>query len=128
MGLPYEPETLDAIKSRFKGALKPFYAVPGTSESENRKDRPGWKRQHVFDFEHGIRMIASHDYGHGNQHDRLLHLSFSLGPTSQPSSYWKKFFKPRVQELLFIFAGTQKQVGGEKLTKRAVHFWFEPLL
>ena len=49
--LPFEPESLDSLKARYQAAVEPVLEV-------NVGASPGSKRQHVFDFEFGLRVIV----------------------------------------------------------------------
>jgi len=54
--IPFEPDpTLDEAKARFDLAVLAGPYVAGESP------RPGEQRQHVFDFEEGLRLIVSRD-------------------------------------------------------------------
>ena len=77
MPLPWEPESLESIKARFAAALTPDVEFIKVIRGE--QPYPGTQRQHVFDFESGIRLIASTDLGTGNSH-HLVHLSFGVSP------------------------------------------------
>jgi hypothetical protein len=71
--LPFIPETLEELQRRFKAAIaKPVNAVYASAHPE---ESPGKKREHVFDFVDGIRLIVSRDYA-GN--DEVLHVSASV--------------------------------------------------
>lgn len=78
--LPFEPEKLEAIRARLPQALSVVYNYD-IVQSGGRA--PGEQRQHVFDFEDGIRCILSID--EGEQTVRHLHLSFSLRDYHQMS-------------------------------------------
>lgn len=73
--LPFEPESLESMRLRLLAAISCVYDA---DEIEKHNGiRPGEQRQHVFDFENGIRCICSLDrYPDGVV---LLHMSFSTG-------------------------------------------------
>lgn len=71
--IPFEPEKLEVLRARLPQALSVVYDY---EIIELGGQRPGEQRQHVFDFEDGIRCILSID--EGQQTPRHLHLSYSL--------------------------------------------------
>lgn len=72
--LTFEPETIEQLKSRFLKALETSWSVKrAIKDSDNT---PGKKREHVFDFEDGIRIIISRDRFEGIQ---VIHFSASFG-------------------------------------------------
>src|SRR6516165_10248434 len=114
--LPEQVETFEAIRSRFPKALRRIWSCDEI-ETNPKAERPGFLREHVFDFEDGVRMIASTDVG---SKDPLIHLSFSVSKRGL-KKYGPKHFQPRIQEILFVLMGTHAQFGREVLTETAVH-------
>lgn len=78
IALQFVAEPTDRLVARFKDALTPVYTA---DDIEQKKvTRPGQQRKHVFDFEDGIRCIASHEIHDGQT--VVLHMSFSLAANS----------------------------------------------
>lgn len=55
--LPYAPETLATMRARYAEAVAPVFNIMHTKEIQS----PGYKRAHVFDFHHGMRLTVSID-------------------------------------------------------------------
>jgi|SRR5688572_4008147 len=53
--LDFNPEPLESLKARFPKAIDTIWGKIKT------EDRPGMYREHVFDFEDGLRMIISRE-------------------------------------------------------------------
>lgn len=118
--LPNEPESLDSMKARLDAALSVVYDA---AEIEaGRGKRPGELRQHVFDFEDGIRCIASLDRqinGHV-----YLHMSFS---TIDWHGLSLPGFFARVEQIPTDFWPDQILLPMQQfMTERAVHVIFDP--
>lgn len=74
MGLPFEPEPIEALKRRLHEA---FVRVWSVENVEGGGDRPGLHRENVFDTPQGIRLIVSKDTS--EQFDGMvLHVSGSI--------------------------------------------------
>jgi len=71
--MPNQPEALDVMRARLPLALSVVYKAEEIEAG--RGTRPGELRQHVFDFEDGIRCIVSLDR-QPNSHV-YLHMSFT---------------------------------------------------
>jgi hypothetical protein len=56
--LPFEPEPLESLQARFPKALERIWVVPSNGDMP---DRPGMHREHLFDFESGLRLLISID-------------------------------------------------------------------
>jgi hypothetical protein len=69
--LPFQPETLEALRARLPQAV---------AKVQQLDARVGMLRQHVFDFQDGVRCIISVDGIEKNAPS--LHLSFSMTPGS----------------------------------------------
>ena len=82
-GLPFEPETEEAMRARFEAALTPRYNV----FTATGKDAPSKKRQHVFDFPDLVRMVVSVDRD-PNRGRTFLHASFSTGAEVNDMRLW----------------------------------------
>ena len=61
MTLPFEPEIDEMLQNRFEKALERVYDVETMMNGGLNEDRPGVKREHVFDFQDGVRLIISKD-------------------------------------------------------------------
>jgi hypothetical protein len=70
--IPFIPETMSANRARFAAALEPLYII---TDYQPPSPRPGEQRRHVFDFEDGMRIIASRDTIIGRH---FLHASASM--------------------------------------------------
>lgn len=115
--MPFQPEPLNALKARYAKALAPVFNFMDTQI----KPAPGMKREHVFDFENGLRMIASREY-HG-QGKTYLHLSFGVVPEKQ--SEWNAIRHHAVSyDTAWEFLGDIRPPDEEYSTKRAIHFFF----
>ena len=71
--LPFEPETEEELRARYLAAMTRVYDVTGFFEMP--ADRPGLHREHVFDFEDGLRLIISREK---RDKDVYLHWSASM--------------------------------------------------
>jgi hypothetical protein len=70
--LPFEPESEFLLKQRYKDAVEPVYSL---DEMEG-PNRPSLRRQHVFDFQDGLRLIITRErYPEGQV---VLHWSASI--------------------------------------------------
>ena len=103
--LPFKPETIEALKVRYPAALERVFDVRELTGPVD--DRPGLKREHVFDFEDGLRLIVSRE-----MHDRglCLHLSASMaGPTGQAISEegMKEFAAFVMRHILLLWNATK---------------------
>ena len=116
--LPEQIETLESAKARFRKALEKCWNLRAIAKNP-KGDRPGIHREHVFDFETGIRMIASHEHDHGK---KFFHVSFSCNERVQSAGR----FRFLVDELLFSFFGPYKQMMQPRASKNAIHFWYLP--
>ena len=74
MGLPVKIETVEEMKARFKAAFDTIFE--GEDVAAGVADYPGESRTHVFDFEDGLRMIASKDRVAGKIYFHLSGSSF----------------------------------------------------
>lgn len=116
--LPFQPETIEQIKARWSLALVGVYDQQLCANGD--QIAPGAQRRHVFDFEDGLRVVASVDrivHGRaGGRHSDELHLSFGM---YRPIGN----FMERAQEVISMFVN-QRPLTMFK-TDRATHFWFE---
>ena len=72
--IPFIPEPLAALQQRFLAALEVICDIQRIESGST--PRPGTQRQHVFDWEDGVRMIISRDQLE-NRHV-VVHLSASV--------------------------------------------------
>ena len=73
MALTWQPEKSEQLKERFNKVISRVFDIEKMMNGEGQ--RPGELRDHVFDFEDGIRLIASMDKVDGHI---FLHVSGSL--------------------------------------------------
>jgi len=80
--LPYQPETDVSLIQRFPKAIEKVW-----QEDEFLREglfRPGALREHVFDFEDGLRVIVSHEeHGEERNRERFVHFSASIMPDTK---------------------------------------------
>lgn len=74
--LPFEAQSVDQMRARWNESKKYFYVYETIA---NGGIRPGEVRANVFDFEGGLRVIASVEK---KDDKRYLHLSASFGPNT----------------------------------------------
>lgn len=80
--LDFIPQSTEELKKRFPEALKAAYDAKKVAAQ--KLERPGEKREHVFDFEDGVRIVISRDFAEGVEY---IHFSGSVdnelykGPT-----------------------------------------------
>ena len=75
MALPHVAESLEKLKARYSDAILITW-LP----SETMVDRPGLHREHVFDFDQGIRLIISKEIIKQYGNKEYLHFSASADP------------------------------------------------
>jgi hypothetical protein len=92
--LPVILESVDAARARFPVAVVHVWDVQTVTEDMPIGDRPGKRREHVFDVEddpeHALRLILSRDVG--EFYDRpaeLFHASASIIRGTAPSRAWR---------------------------------------
>lgn len=61
MDLPFEPQPLETLKQRVPQAFERVWN-PVANKDKESGDRPIERREHVFDFEDGVRMVVSVDF------------------------------------------------------------------
>lgn len=117
--LPFEPETEDQVLQRFPQALFPFVAMGEVLAGQ--LPRPGAQRRHVFDFQDGMRMIASTDYDRTHCY---VHLSFSSYVVVKDEAEYRQFVA-RMQERVRWLAGNQGiSPAATEVTAAAFHLYF----
>ena len=117
--LPNQPEKLDSMRARLPLALSVVYKAEEIEAG--RGTRPGELRQHVFDFEDGIRCIVSLDR-QPNSHV-YLHMSFST--IAWEGQSLPAFFA-RVEQIPVDFWPDQILLPVQQfMTPRAVHVIFD---
>lgn len=132
--IPVKPEPLAALKARFPKAIeKPFDCVAISEAMMDGIERgkpmtPGQHAECVFDFENGVRMIASLDICPMEVGDKVvrgpaaLHLSFSCRPDSFKDA---EAFVKHTSELVQEFVPGKKRIC-EQWTPCARHLYFQP--
>jgi len=124
---PYFAENLDAMRARLPAALSRTYDA--LEIEAGRLIRPGEQRQHVFDFEDGIRCIVSLDVYPEDSASTLparrvlLHMSFS-------SQLWIKLnideFFARTEAIPTEFwPDTMLVLVNRFMTEQALHLIFD---
>lgn len=123
--LPYEPEPFDQLQDRFHLALTPIYSVQTLLKEMklNPKSRPGMQRKHVFDFEDGLRVIASveaDDRVPALQREPYLHVSFSSHSRMHDATV------PMLHErTMQLSRGRLPEPSIEVTPKKVVHFFYD---
>ena len=74
--LPFEPESIESLKARYPEAMKDTYDPNDIKDDPTQS--PGKQRKHVFDFEDGLRLIASRDQMKESELDPITHYSVSV--------------------------------------------------
>jgi hypothetical protein len=85
MGLPFEPESIEQLKSRFPEALKKTWVC-----HPDMQDRPTLHRTHVFDFESGMRLGISKDLL-STDRNPIIHVSVSIDTPDTSKFGWQTF-------------------------------------
>jgi len=78
MGFHFSPEPVEKLKEKIPLALSKIWIA-----DEDLEDRPGLHREHVFDFENGLRLIISKDKFPGYI-SALIHVSGSYPQKHNP--------------------------------------------
>ena len=127
--LPYQPEPLEKLQARFADALTPIYTVQQLMQDMKRDPlaRPGMRHKHVFDFEDGLRLIASVE-----RDDRVsalltapyLHVSFSTHsqknwPSAAHVTAWLQ------ERTVMLSRGRLPPPKIEQTPRGIVHFFYE---
>lgn len=118
--LPNQPEKLEVMRTRLPQALSVVYDA---AEIEaGRGQRPGELRQHVFDFEDGIRCTVSLD----RQTDGHVYLHLSFGAADW-TCLSLPLFLGRVEQIAVDFwPDTILLAVQQFMTPRAVHVIYDP--
>jgi hypothetical protein len=91
MTLPFQPESQERITARWRAAFSPIYDL--RCSAPELKVRPGLLRRHVFDFDNGMRLIASRELLDEGIFDHVS-LSGPAGPvTLSAQAFAKNGFK-----------------------------------
>jgi hypothetical protein len=69
--LPFEPETIERLRARYPKAIKSIWHADEVTTNHH----PGGHREHVFDFESGLRLLISRDIL--ADEEPLIHISAS---------------------------------------------------
>ncbi len=124
MIVPFEPEPIEEACERFPVALETTYEAW-------RSDLPGWnrpgqKRENIFDFEDGLRLMVSRDVLHAGG-EPVIHVSASLHEEEAVESGWdrlsKKRFERGVRQRLETLTGGRVRVGSMWLTCGGIPHW-----
>ena len=72
MPLSFRPEDIGKLTERFPKALEKIWVA-----KNNMQDRPGLHREHLFDFNTGLRLLISKDVLDGGKSGPEIHVSAS---------------------------------------------------
>lgn len=118
--LPYEPESLEQMKARFREAFGPRYI--NEEIMAGRGIPPSKLRAHVFDFPDSMRMIVSVDVTAGHE---LVHFSFSQAkPVTSEREY--RLFWARMHDRVTALVGREVAPVETGTTTKVVHLFFRP--
>lgn len=126
--LPFQAEPLDKLQARFHLALAPIYDARQLLKEikKNPLDRPGLKRKHVFDFDNGIRLIASverDDRPEATDRRPYLHVSFS---EASKERVIKTNVRQQLHELTMMLSrGRLNNPQVHQTGKGIVHFFYD---
>jgi hypothetical protein len=118
--LPNQPEKLEDMRKRLPAALSCVYNAEDIERGVGQ--RPGEKRQHVFDFEDGIRCIASLD----RQPDGHIYLHMSFSTIDWHGQSLPAFFARVEQIPVDFWPDTILLAVQQFMTPRAVHVIYDP--
>jgi len=118
--LPNQPEKLEVMLKRLPAALSCVYNAQDIERGLGQ--RPGEKRQHVFDFEDGIRCIASLD----RQTDGRVYLHMSFSTVDWNGLSLPGFFARVEQIPVDFWPDTILLPVQQFMTPRAVHVIYDP--
>jgi hypothetical protein len=85
MGFHFSPQPTDKLKEKIPLALSKIWIADG-----DLTDRPGLHREHVFDFDNGLRLIISKDKFPGYT-SALIHVSGSYPGKHNPVTAHKVY-------------------------------------
>jgi hypothetical protein len=85
--IEFNPEPTEALRNRFTVAIKEVYNITASIEVE--QDRSGAKKENIFDFEQGVRLIVSRERF---EEKEMIHFS---------ASYDSKYYKGTADRTLF---------------------------
>jgi hypothetical protein len=121
--LPFEPESGVLLAKRYPAAVERVYDLHEMWD----KRRPGLNRQHVFDFEDGLRLIVSRE-----RHDSdevMLHWSASIDeghlqrPPFQDVQDFTNFVMEHMSTLWDEPGGKQGNVHVKSSAEGIIHFF-----
>ncbi len=125
--LPFAPEPVETLRLRFPAALAREISIPEMERAVTGAEVPATlTRLHTFDFDSGIRMIASLD--NLLPLGKFVHLSFGI--CESYAHLWKGAiapcgrFEPFCHELARTFAGQTQPPYYRNLSSRAYHLYF----
>lgn len=99
--LEFAPEPMESLKSRYANALKKVW-IPDVEMS----DRPGLRRENVFDGENGIRLIISKEKA--DAITTVIHFSASV------TDHFKKSNIATASMLLEEFVKQFREISGDR--------------
>lgn len=134
--LPFRPEPLDALRSRWPAAMKHIF--PADLVVTGKHVRPGQRRTWVFDFDDGYRLIVSREFLPSI--GRYFHASMSMDLNSasrveiarwnmvadhgqdEMQAEWLEQAVEVLNRVSHVRRGQPKSV---RWTEDAVHFFYE---
>lgn len=96
--IPFEPESIEKLKERLPKALEKIWKV-----TNPMPDRPGLHREHVFDFESGIRLLISRDQLKREKPEIHVSASWEFNP---PNS---------IREMHLLVINSYRALGGKDI-------------
>lgn len=111
--LPFEPESLKLLKKRYPAAIEKIWYV-----TDPMPDRPGMHREHLFDFESGLRLLISKDSLVFGKIDIHVSASWERNP---PRSLAE--MQTSVEVAYRLLAGKDKQLHFIGFSAKAIPHW-----
>jgi hypothetical protein len=117
--LPFIPETFEQLQKRYKAAINK--AVNAVYANSHPEESPGKKREHVFDFEDGIRLIISRDYA-GN--DEVFHISASVEGAIWKGPFDETLLRQMKERFAAISGSSIPNNSTFIITEKGIPHWF----
>lgn len=119
--IPFEPEPIDEARDRFPVALETTYEAWRAASPE--WNVPGEKRENIFDFDDGLRLIVSRDILYPFE-EPVIHVSASLYEAER----WRTRSRKRVERIIRqrlekLFGGGRVVMGPMWITSGRVPHW-----
>lgn len=124
MIVPFEPEPIEESRDRFPVALETTYEAWRSDAPE--WNRPGQKRENIFDFEDGLRLMVSRDILHVGG-EPVVHVSASLYQEEGVDNKWqvsrRRFERGIRQRLEELMGGGRVVMGPMWITCGGIPHW-----